>query len=118
MKKTCAVYNAANIIGKRWAILILLEIYKGTSKSKRYHELKEKLEDLTPKILSTRLKDLEREGMITKNIDATKIPIKSEYALTRKGEDFLNVVQSIKEWSLRWGTYKSCKEKSCKECTS
>ena len=59
---------------KKWTLLIILELYKGESYTRRFSELKDSLSDITPKILSERLKELEEEGIITKNIDTTSFP--------------------------------------------
>jgi len=116
MDKNCAVYYTTNLVGKRWTLLILLELYKGESKWKRYFQLKEKLPQLTPKILSTRLKELEKEGMIAKRVDSSTVPIKSEYSLTKRGEEFIEIIKQIKQWTLRWGQFKRCKASDCKTC--
>ena len=52
MDEDCAVYKTVDFIGKRWTLLILLELYKGENKWKRYNELKRNLMSITPKILS------------------------------------------------------------------
>ncbi len=116
MDKTCTIYRTANFVGKRWTLVILLELYKG-NKWKRYSQIKEKLPQITPKILSSRLKELEKEGLIAKKIDATSYPIKSEYTLTKSGEDFIPILKNIKKWSLRWNIKnKICNSTNCKEC--
>ena len=53
MDKDCSVYKTADFIGKRWTLLILLELYRG-KKIKRYSQIKENLHEITPKMLSTR----------------------------------------------------------------
>ena len=116
MDKSCPVYYASNLIGKRWTIVILIELHKGDSKWKRYHVIKSKLPQLTPKILSTRLKELEKEGLISKRVDSSTVPIKSEYSLTKKGEEFIGVIQTIKEWVLRNKPFRKCTAKDCKHC--
>jgi len=116
MDKNCAVYNASNLIGKRWTLVILLELYKGESKWKRYSQIKNKLPQLTPKILSTRLKELERDGILIKRVDSSTIPIKSEYSLTKRGEEFIEIIRQIKQWSLKYKDCKQCKSLDCKEC--
>jgi len=116
LDKSCAVFSAANLIGKRWTLLILLELHKGQAKWKRYHELKERLPQLTPKILSTRLKELEKEGIISKKVDSSVVPIKSEYSLTKRGEEFIDIIREIKQWTIRHGTFKRCKQQDCKQC--
>ena len=93
MKKECSVRRAVNFLGKRWTLLILLELYKGKSEWKRFSQIKKNLDNITPKILSARLKELKKEKLIEKRVNAKEFPIKSEYRLTKSGEDFINAVQ-------------------------
>ena|SRR3989338_98468 len=116
MEQDCTIYKTANFIGKRWTLLILLELYKGP-KLKRYSEIKAGLKEITPKILSARLKELEKEGLITKKIDASQFPVKCEYALTKSGEDFIKIIQDMKKWALKWKVKNIiCEKADCKEC--
>ncbi|MFH1447591.1 MAG: helix-turn-helix domain-containing protein [Candidatus Micrarchaeota archaeon] len=117
MNRKCTVFKTARFIGKRWTLLILLELYKGKSRRKRYSELKERLINITPKILSTRLKELEKEGLVEKRITADKFPIKSEYSLTASGRDFISVIRGIKKWALKWDKGSViCENRDCKHC--
>lgn len=117
MEKDCTIYKTANFIGKRWTLLILLELYKGSSKCKRYFQLKNSLPEITPKILSARLKELEKEGLVIKNIDAKTFPVKCEYSLSKSGEDFIKIIKYIKSWALRWKIKNIvCQSSNCKEC--
>lgn len=118
MNNSCTIYKTANFIGKRWTLLILLELYKGESKSKRYSEVKIGVSGITPKILSVRLKELEKEGLIDKKIDSNSFPVKCEYSLTKSGLDFIGIIQDIKKWSLKW-KFKNivCEKANCSECT-
>ena len=116
MQKECHIFQALNFIGKRWTLLILLELYKGKQKWKRYSELKAKLLDITPKILSSRLNELKKEKIIQKKVNAHRVPIVSNYALTKKGEDLICVIKQIKDWSLRWNKIQGCDKVECKNC--
>lgn len=117
MKKDCSVFMASHFIGKRWTLSIILEIYKGAENKKRYSELKKSLLDITPKVLSARLKELQDVGLIKKNMYKKNSKIFSEYILTKSGLDFINIIKEIKKWSLRWDVGAiSCKNKDCKEC--
>lgn len=116
MDKNCSVFKASNLVGKKWTISILLELYKGTEKWKRYNHIKGKLQGITPKMLSARLKELEKAGIILKRVDSTVIPIKSEYSLTKNGEEFIDVIKYIKAWSLKCSPNKSCASRDCKSC--
>lgn len=117
MAKDCTIYKTANFIGKRWTLLLLLELYRGSSLWKRYSQLKRGLPEITPKILSIRLKELEKENLIKKRIDTAEFPIKSEYSLTKSGKDFIKIIKDIKKWSLKWKIKnKQCETSDCKVC--
>lgn len=117
MDKSCTVYRTANFVGKRWTLLILLELYKGREAWKRYSQLKGRLMNVTPKILSARLRELEREKMIRRRVDASNFPIKSEYRLTAGGKEFVKIIKDIKKWSLKW-KYRNrvCESRDCRTC--
>ncbi len=117
MKEECSVRKSVNFLGKRWTLLILLELYKGKSEWKRFSQIKKNLGTITPKILSVRLKELERENLIKKKINVAEFPIKSEYKLTESGKDFIRIIKNIKKWSLKWREKnKKCWERDCKDC--
>ena len=117
MKKECSVRRSVNFLGKKWTLLILLELYKGKSKWKRFSQIKKNLDNITPKILSTRLKELKREKLIENRVNIKESPIKSEYKLTEMGEDFIDIIKNIKKWGLKWGKKnKKCGERDCKDC--
>lgn len=116
MKINCSVFQTANFIGKRWTLLILLELYKG-KKNKRFTELKNSIPGITPKILSSRLKELEKEGLVKNRIDSKEIPIKSEYALTESGKEFIKIIRDIKGWTIKWKKHSiDCEKTSCRTC--
>ena len=117
MEQDCTIYQTANFIGKRWTLLILLELYKGTSECKRYSELKKSLPDITSKILAARLRELEKENLIIKKVDSSTVPIRSEYTLTKSGKDFIHIIEDMKEWALKWKMRNLiCTKTNCKEC--
>lgn len=115
--KDCTVYKTVDIIGKKWSLYILFELYKGDKKEKGFNELKRKLNDITPKVLSTRLKELEGEGLIKKVVDNFTVPQRYEYSLTESGEDFMKIVKDIKSWGLKW-KFKNqiCERSICRLC--
>jgi DNA-binding HxlR family transcriptional regulator len=116
MDETCPIYRTIDFIAKKWTLLILLELYKAEG-TKRYSELKQSLLDITPKILSSRLKELENEGLVTKKIVAKGFPIKCEYSLTDSGKDFIKIIKDIKKWSLHWKyTNTVCMKQDCRYC--
>lgn len=112
----CILFQVADFISKKWSLLIILELSKG-NKLKRYSELKRSLKEITPKMLSARLKELQKEGLIEKKVTTTSVPFKSEYYLTKSGKDFLLVLKQIKIWGIKYKNPKSnCRFKDCVFC--
>lgn len=117
MNKDCTLHSTVDFVGKRWTLLILLEIYKGKEKSKRYSQLRSSLPGITPKMLSARLKELEKRKLVKKKVDASTFPVKCNYSLTDKAEDFIRIIKEMKKWELKWNIKnKSCSEKDCSQC--
>ncbi|MBW2965397.1 helix-turn-helix transcriptional regulator [Candidatus Woesearchaeota archaeon] len=117
MNTKCSVYKTVDFIGKRWTLLIMLELFKHGGKGRRYTELKNSIPDITPKILSQRLKELEEEGLISKKVHSVSLPVKCEYRLTPPGQDFIRIIKDIKEWALKWRLKnKHCENTDCSEC--
>lgn len=117
MDDKCTIYRTADFIGKKWTILILLEIYKGEG-AKRYSEIKANIPGITPKVLSARLKELAKEGLVGRKVDSSSFPIKCEYSLTKSGADFIRIIKDIKKWALKWKIMnKSCLDSDCSKCT-
>lgn len=117
MNETCTVYTTMNLISKKWSLVILLEIYKGTNGKKRFSELKNSLPDITSKILSIRLKELEKQGLIYKKIHTAHVPVKCEYSLTKRGKEFVEIIKQIKKWALKWYIDNPvCEHLNCTNC--
>ena len=117
MDDDCTVYKTMEYLSKKWSLIIILEIYKGENEEKRYSIIKKNIPTISPKILSTRLKELEKEGIIKKNIDTSSFPIKCEYSLTNSGKDLINIIKNIKNWALKWNIENQiCEERNCKDC--
>ena len=118
MDENCTVYKTMDFISKKWTLLILLELYKGGKEKKRFSEVKNKMSDITPKVLSERLKELEKEGLIKRKIDASQFPVKTEYWLTESGLDFIPIISEMKSWALKWKPHqKVCESIECENCT-
>jgi len=115
----CTVWQTVDLVSRRWMLLVLMELYKGDSHTRRYSDLKRRLGSITPKILSQRLKDLEAEGLITKTIDASTIPVATYYTLTESGIAFFDVIRALKTWALTWKVEnKMCSMQDCRQCVA
>ena len=86
---TCPIRTSLGILGRKWTILILRDI--GFLRIDRFNRLLESIQGLTPRILSLRLKQLEKEGFIER-IEEKRSPIVVRWRLTEKGKDTLPIL--------------------------
>ena len=92
----CALENLFDIIGKKWYLVILEEI--GKNKKIRFRDLLLKFEGISPSILTSSLKNLEKNGIIQRKL-YQEIPLRVEYSLSEKGEELRKVLTPLIEWS-------------------
>ncbi|WP_442916928.1 winged helix-turn-helix transcriptional regulator [Lysinibacillus sp. 54212] len=89
---------AYEIIGKKWVCLIISSLM---DVPKRFSEINCLIPDLSKRVLTERLKELEDYGIIFRNV-ITDRPIRSEYSLTRKGHDLGVALQTVEAWGKKW----------------
>jgi len=92
--KTGCIASAMEIIGSKWTALILRDLSEGP---KRFSELERSVGSINPRTLSQRLDGLEQHAIVTKKSYA-EVPPRTEYTLTRKGEDLLPVLRAMSDW--------------------
>ena len=95
----CPVEKAIKLIGGKWTILILRDLFAGT---KRFGELRKSLSSVSPKTLSGRLRYLEKEGIVSRKI-FPEVPPRVEYALTKRGKSLGVIIKSMKIWGEKNG---------------
>ncbi len=99
MKPKCPLFPTFELLGKKWTLHIIKELtYHG---KKRYSELKRALVGVSPKTLTERLRELEREDIILRTV-YPEVPPRVEYDLTTKGKDLSKSIDSICEWVRNW----------------
>ena len=117
MDEACTINMTVKYLTKKWTLLIILELYKGNDYTRRFSDLRDSLDGITPKVLSERLKELEYEGILTRMVDATAFPVKAEYTLSASGLEIVDVIRGIKRWALKWKINNiPCGEQDCKNC--
>ncbi|GGJ82792.1 putative HTH-type transcriptional regulator YvaP [Lentibacillus kapialis] len=89
--------GAMGILSKRWVGLILFELLNGT---KRFSEMETDL-PISGRLLSDRLKMLEKENIVERNI-YSEFPVRIEYSLSDKGKALKPVIQEIQNWADNW----------------
>jgi DNA-binding HxlR family transcriptional regulator len=95
----CSAYHAAiELIGKRWTGAIVFVLLDGPL---RFSEVKVLVPDLSDRLLSERLKELEGEGIVERR-RSEGMPVRIEYSLTEKGRALEPAVRSLKVWARSW----------------
>ena len=90
----CPVEKTLNIIGKKWAVLIIRDLLGG---KKRFCQLLSSLSGISPRTLSARLRELEANGVIRKKI-FPEIPLHVEYSLTKRGGGLHYILDQMNKW--------------------
>lgn len=94
MHDYCATEMALEIIGGKWKLVILRNLFEGT---KRFGELKRGMPNVTQRMLTRQLRELEEDGLVRRKV-YTQVPPKVEYSLTDTGESLESIVRQIDEW--------------------
>lgn len=97
----CPIEKTLSIIGGKWTILILRDLAGGT---KRFGQLQKSLNGISPKTLSSRLHELEKEGIVTKEV-YPEVPPRVEYSLTTRGESLRKILLALIEWGTEHYSY-------------
>ena len=96
--ETCKRYEkATEILGKRWTGLILRQLL---DEPRRYGELAAAM-DISDRVLSERLKELEAEGILERTVEPGP-PVRVSYALSKKGAALYKVLDELSRWADRW----------------
>jgi DNA-binding HxlR family transcriptional regulator len=95
---SCAVETTIKVIGGRWKVLILRELFVGV---KRFAELRRSLPTITQKMLTQQLRELENDGIIHREVFA-QIPPKVEYSLTPLGVTLKPVLDTMHQWGINY----------------
>lgn len=97
--RTCHCYEqAVQILGKRWTGLLLSALLQGPQ---RFSELEIRIEGLSTRILSNRLRELEQGGIVQRVVYPEK-PVRVVYTLTPKGYALQPAFEAISTWSKQW----------------
>jgi DNA-binding HxlR family transcriptional regulator len=89
------VAKAMELLDERWTILIVREMLLG---SRHFNELRRGVPKMSPALLTKRLRNLERAGVIRRS----EVGGRSVYSLTDMGEELTTVVEALSAWGIRW----------------
>jgi DNA-binding HxlR family transcriptional regulator len=93
------VQTALKVIGGRWKLTILFELFDG--RTRRFSELERAISGVSQKVLASQLRDLERDGVVRRVVHPT-VPPKVEYSLTPGGEEMCPALDELLSWAQRW----------------
>lgn len=94
----CTVSLTMDLIGGKWKAVILYHLKDG---KQRFSELRKEMPDITEMTLSLQLKQLEKDGFVSRKVYGRKPPIKVVYSLTDFGKTFIPVLEAITAWGNR-----------------
>jgi DNA-binding HxlR family transcriptional regulator len=95
----CPIRTSLAVLGKKWSMLILRDIaILGVD---RFNRLLDSISGLTPRVLSMRLKELEKEGFI-KCVEKGKSPMIVRWTITEKGRDIIPILLQFTAFGSKW----------------
>jgi DNA-binding HxlR family transcriptional regulator len=98
--KLRASRDALEVIQGKWRIPIIVSLTYG---NKRFGEIKKDIEDISPKMLSQELKELEMNKLISRTL-YDSMPVTVEYSLTPLGKSLNNLLQELLQWGIHFRT--------------
>ena len=90
----CPVETTLMLIGDKWNVLILRDLMPGT---KRFGELKKSIGNVSQKVLTAQLRDMESNGLVHREVYA-EVPPRVEYSLTELGRSLKPILDAMVEW--------------------
>lgn len=90
----CPVETTLTLIGDKWKVLILRDLLTGI---KRFGELKRSVGNVSQKVLTAKLRDMEESGLLTRKVYA-EVPPRVEYSLTELGHSLRPILDAMSDW--------------------
>jgi DNA-binding HxlR family transcriptional regulator len=94
----CGVCATAEILCSKWTAIIVRDLAEADA---RFCELERSLDGISPRTLSLRLRELEANGVVERRTYA-EVPPRVEYALTKKGEGLIPIVNAMRNYGEEW----------------
>jgi DNA-binding HxlR family transcriptional regulator len=93
-------HRASELIGRRWTGAIIYVLLKSRC---RFAALRTAIPEITDRMLSDRLQELEQEGIVARTV-VPETPVRVEYELTKKGRALASAIDAIAAWAEKWVT--------------
>jgi DNA-binding HxlR family transcriptional regulator len=98
LRSRCPVEATLGVMGGRWKAAILFQLSSGTQ---RFGQLRKLLPNITQRMLTLQLRELEHDGLVRRTVYA-EVPPRVEYELTSWGESLRPVIDAMSEWGQRY----------------
>jgi len=99
----CEIVDIWEVLGRRWSLHILKNL--SVNGTVRFNELKRLIPEISSTVLSDRLLELEREGLISKKI-FSQVPIRVQYNLTTQAKELQPILYQLENWADKWQSRK------------
>jgi DNA-binding HxlR family transcriptional regulator len=93
----CNLTYAVQLMGGRWKLLILMRLEPGTM---RFGELKKIIPNITERMLTLQLREMEQDGLVTRRVFA-EVPPRVQYDLTAIGRELIPICDDLHNWGIR-----------------
>jgi DNA-binding HxlR family transcriptional regulator len=91
-------HHAIELIGRRWTGLIIFILLRHRA---RFAEIRAAIPDITDRMLSERLQELEQEGVVERTV-IPETPVRVEYSVTKKGRALATAFEAVTDWAHKW----------------
>lgn len=98
LKSRCPVEATLGVMGGRWKAAVLFQLASGTQ---RFGQLRRLLPNITQRMLTLQLRELEEDGLVRRTVYA-EVPPRVEYELTAWGESLRPIIDAMCEWGQRY----------------
>jgi DNA-binding HxlR family transcriptional regulator len=103
-EKKCPYAESIRLVGNKWSLQIIKELHLN-NRPLRFNEFMKALKPISSKTLSEKLKELNKCGVIKKQVKS-ETPVIIQYSLTEKGKELTPVLDSMANWNRKWGNVK------------
>ena len=95
--ENCPIRNVLSRFSSKWAMLILCVLSE--NEATRFNTISKAIPDISPKVLTETLRNLEADGLVKRKLYA-EIPPKVEYSLTELGKSLMPILNNLISWAL------------------
>ena len=94
----CPVRNILSRVGDKWSLLLMHHIMHHPEPM-RFSDLRKAIPDISQKVLTSTLRNLEADGFIVRRVYA-QVPPRTDYALTPRAHSFMNACRPMVQWAI------------------